>query len=161
MQLRILICNFNTNYKLGYMKKIILFIFLIVSISCTGPDEKEVQAVVHGIIQADNKSDLEKVLSYYKDEATLFPPGDRPTVQGKENIMANYASIFSNTKLNLKVSIEKVSIVDRKVAWCTGRTFGEATNLDDNSVREVNDKYVMMLEKVDEGWRIVSLKWGF
>ena len=46
--------------------------------SCAKPTEGtkyDVRAVVSGILDADNHADIERVLSYYHDDAVLMPPG--------------------------------------------------------------------------------------
>ncbi|MCB0487887.1 MAG: SgcJ/EcaC family oxidoreductase [Cyclobacteriaceae bacterium] len=135
-------------------------IFSTILVNCVQPEKSEVEAVVRGIIVADNNNDIEAVLSSYAKEAVLFPPkGD--VIIGEAAIRKNYEDIFATTQLRLSISIDHSQIIDDKLAWCVGNTTGETTSLADGSIKKINDRYFMTLQKVDDRWKILSLKWGF
>jgi ketosteroid isomerase-like protein len=81
-------------------------------------DEARVKLVVYKIIEADNQSDLEKVISFYDSTATLMPPG-KPVIRGRAAIRNNYQELFKRDRLQLKIEIEEVGI-SGNWAWISG-----------------------------------------
>ena len=60
-------------------------------------------------LDADNHADIERVLSFYHDEAILMPPG-RDEIRGIANIRRNYESIFTSSLLNLAPEEEEITL---------------------------------------------------
>src|SRR5262245_14838844 len=58
------------------------------------PGAREVRAVATGIVDADNRRDIERVLAYYAADAVLMPPGEAP-VAGRDAIRPRYEALFA------------------------------------------------------------------
>lgn len=143
------------------MKSPFHWILLSLLISCTQGEKNEaelVRAVANGIIDADNRADLEDVLSYYHPDAMLLPPG-KQEITGIAGIRKNYENIFASSALFLSLQAEEVT-VRGDVAICRGRTQGKVMVRADSSQRNVNDKFVMILTKTGQGWKIKRLIWN-
>lgn len=143
------------------MKKFILVFLTVTAFSCTRTEEAErqaVQDVVHGILIADNRADIDQVLSFYDKEAVLMPAG-KPEIMGTQAIRDNYEKIFATSSLNLSAEILSIEISDQ-LAHCKGRTRGQITVKADSTKIEVNDTFLMTLVRKRGKWRIVRLMWG-
>ena len=136
-------------------------IFFVIFFACAGPDQRarnDVRSVVVGILDADNDADLERVLSYYHNDAVLMPPG-RAEIIGIENIRKNYEGIFASSMLEL--SPEEVEIlVMQEHAIYKGRTKGKVILKSDSLERTIDDKFIMILKKEDGKWKIKTLIWN-
>jgi hypothetical protein len=110
-------------------------------------EEARVKKVVYEIIEADNQSDLPKVLSFYDSTASLMPPG-KPVIQGKTAIRNNYQDLFSYNRLQLKTEIEEVRICDNQ-AWIAGYNSGHSISLITNIPITIRSKFIMLLQKHD------------
>ncbi|MDN5204151.1 nuclear transport factor 2 family protein [Fulvivirgaceae bacterium BMA10] len=131
------------------------------STSCTEPKnrrEDEVRAVLFGIIEADNKADLDQVLSYYHEDASLLPP-EKSKIEGINNIRKNYERIFDTSVLRLSVQDDEI-IIEGNHAICTGMTKGTVMLKTDSSIKEINDKFMMILERHEGTWKIKRLIWN-
>ena len=143
------------------MRTVIMILLLNGSVRCTQPEKTETQAIkqiVNGIIDSDNKGATEEVLNYYSKEAVLMPPG-KPSISGKEAIRNNYEQIFTTSNLDMKIDIEEMRESDNW-AVCIGRTYGTVTMKSDSPEKQVDDKYIMMLEKKNSEWKINRLIWN-
>ena len=137
------------------------FITVILLWSCTESTEStkdDVRAVVSGILDADNHADIERVLSYYHDEAILMPPG-KDEIKGLENIRHNYENIFATSVLNI-VPEEHEIILVKDLAVYKGRTKGKVVLKSDSTERMINDKFVMILKSENGTWKIKTLIWN-
>jgi uncharacterized protein (TIGR02246 family) len=129
--------------------------------SCTEPAESnkdDVRAVVSGILDADNHADIERVLSYYHDDAILMPPG-RDEIKGMENIRRNYENIFATSLLNLAPEEQEI-ILTKDYAVYKGRTKGKVVMKSDSTERTINDKFIMILKPDNGRWKIKTLIWN-
>jgi len=129
--------------------------------SCTESTEhtkNDVRIVVSGILNADNHADIERVLSFYHDEAVLMPPG-RDEIRGIANIRRNYEGIFASSVLNLAPEEEEITITDGFAVY-KGRTKGQAVIKSDSTTRVINDKFLMILKKDNGSWKITTLIWN-
>ena len=129
--------------------------------SCTESTEHtkiDVRIVVSGILDADNHADIERVLSFYHDEAVLMPPG-RDEIRGIANIRRNYEGIFASSVLNLAPEEEEITITDGFAVY-KGRTKGQAVIKSDSTTRVINDKFLMILKKDNGSWKITTLIWN-
>ena len=88
----------------------------------------------------------------------LLPPGKQQII-GAEAIRKNYEAIFSNSVLTLTIKEDEL-ILAGDYAICIGRTSGEVVSKTDSAKREVNDKFMMILQKRDQTWKIKSLIWN-
>ena len=136
-----------------------IIFFILTGCTATGnSDKNDVRVVVQGIIDADNAADIASVLSSYSSDAVLMPPG-KSEITGTTAIRKNYEAIFANSVLELSVKEEEL-VVSGNYAICKGRTMGQIRAKADSSVRDVNDKFIMILEKRDSQWKISKLIWN-
>ena len=138
----------------------LLFLLALLT-SCGNQDKEEVELVrqtIEGIIEADNHSDLEKVMSFYHDNAVLFPTG-KPSIAREEAIRENYKQIFSSWRLELETKIEETRAA-ADWAFVTGRNKGTRISLSDGSTEPIDDQFTMLLEKQDGEWKIRKLWWN-
>jgi len=140
--------------------KTALFIATILLLSCRriANDEDAIRSMINDLIAADNRSDLESVLTHYASDATLMPPG-KVSISGIEKLRENYKNIFAGTRLELATKIEGVEI-NRFSALAWGYNTGKAISLKDSSIRVINDKYVAHLVKEKGEWKIERLIWN-
>jgi len=138
------------------------FVFIAVMFwTCAGSTDgakDDVRVVVSGILDADNHADIERVLSYYQQEAVLMPPG-RDEIKGLANIRRNYENIFATSLLNLAPEEEQIIVTNEFVVY-KGRTKGQVIAKSDSTARSINDKFIMILKKDDGSWKISTLIWN-
>jgi uncharacterized protein (TIGR02246 family) len=143
------------------MKKAATWLVLFIIFGCTPTadhDQQAIRELIRNIIAADNKADIEAVISCYHPDASLLPPG-KPPINGAEAIRKNYETIFSSSILELKIQEDEITLAD-DYAICTGLTRGQVLSKIDSTTRVVNDKFVMILQKRDQVWKIKSLFWN-
>lgn len=142
------------------MKKIFI-VFALFIISCKKPVtcEDRVKEVIYKIIDGDNESDIQKVLSCYADSAVLMPPGKRP-VMGMDAIKRNYDTLFDNSILKLETEIQKV-IFTGNTAVAYGMNTGFLKTKKDSATKNIDSKYVMLLKRNKSNeWKITRLIWN-
>ena len=137
---------------------IITVMFLWSCAASTENTKDDVRAVVAGILDSDNNANIERVLSYYGDDAVLMPPG-KDEIRGMENIRRNYENIFATSILNL-VPEEQEIILTKELAVYKGRTKGKVVLKSESTERMINDKFVMILESDHGTWKIKTLIWN-
>lgn len=139
-----------------------LYLAMILVAGCktnsTIHDEKEIRNLLDSIIAADNRSDLRKVLSCYAADAVLMP-ANKPSVKGLDAIKQNYTVIFENSLLHIESHIEEIKTT---ITWAavTGYNTGNVVLKKDSSSIPVNDKFIMLLEKQKDTWKIKRLIWN-
>jgi uncharacterized protein (TIGR02246 family) len=120
--------------------------------------EVRVRAVALGIIAADNVRDLERVLSFYADDAVLLPPGEGPA-RGKAVIRRRYEAFFRTYAPEIITDLEEVQVAGNW-AFVIGVNRGRLVPVGSGVERSLNDVYVMILKQSPEGvWRIARLMW--
>lgn len=131
---------------------------LMLAAALLGPPEEAVRAVASAIIEADNQGDLEKVLRLYTSDAVLMPPGGEP-VEGLDAIRAHYGSLFSRFSLRASL-VSRETIVSGDWAFDRGTTGVVSTSKVTGETTEARDKYLMVLRREEDGWRIARLIWN-
>jgi ketosteroid isomerase-like protein len=136
------------------------YILLIFFVHCKqiSSDDQAIRITIDSLIAADNRGDLEAVLSHYADDATLMPPGKAP-FSGTAKLKSNYENIFASVHLQLQTSIEGVELNNHS-AFAWGTNSGTAVSITDSNVRKINDKYLMHLIKDGQDWKIQRLIWN-
>ncbi len=142
------------------MKFVLALVILIAS--CKGntlnADEQLLRSLLNTIIQADNRGDITTVLSCYSGEAVLMPPGKLP-ISGINAIEESYKNIFTNSIVHLESTIDEIKIFP-SYAVITGINTGSVVMKNDSSSSAVNDKFMMLLEKEANTWKIRKLIWN-
>jgi len=142
------------------MKHYSLIAFVLL-FACAGPDQRaqnDVRSVVVGILEADNDADLERVLSYYHNDAVLMPPG-RPEIIGIENIRKNYEGIFASSVLELSPEENEILVMHEHAIY-KGRTKGKVVLKSDSLERTIDDKFIIILTNEAGKWKIKTLIWN-
>ena len=121
-------------------------------------DSEKIRKVVEGLIAADNDRDLEKVLSFYSNDVTFFPPKEFKIV-GKDAIRPRYLRLFKNLKVEITTTIDEIRVAG-DLAYVSGQNAvslqPEAGTAEQSSV----DTYLMILRKQKAGgWLISRLMW--
>jgi uncharacterized protein (TIGR02246 family) len=129
-------------------------------ISCAADDAsvRAVRTVADGIVAADNRGDLERVLAFYADDAILMPPGS-PPVSGRAAIRPRYESLFAGFAPAIEGRIDEACESDG-LGYVRGHNGGRLRSRDGGADRVLDDAYLMLLRRGADGtWRITHLMW--
>lgn len=124
--------------------------------SCTGGNAAIKQAL-QSLIAADNRGDLDAVLSHYADDAWWLPPSG-PRVEGKAAIAARYRELFAANRVEFVVEGVGTELTSA-LAWATGETRGTVTPKDGGAPRAVHDEFVALFRCESGRYRVVGLSW--
>lgn len=128
-------------------------------LALSGGDRESVRAVIEALIAADNRRDFEAAAAAYSPSAVLTPP-NAPEVRGRAAIRAHYQRLFERDQPRLWVEPEE-TLVAGDFAVETGRTKGFVWHLGSSAdSRKIDDRYVMILRKIDGKWLISRLIWN-
>lgn len=132
------------------MRKIFLFIALTIGLVANAQtkDQQAVEAVVKEYFSALNASDADKIVSLFTTDGEVLPP-QASTAKGSNQILGTYQYVFGILKLDLKVSINKVSVF-KNTAIVTSTSAGTANGA------EVAGGYreTFILRKDNGTWKI-------
>ena len=116
---------------------------------------QEMQKMADEWQAAFNKGDAATVANFYKDDATVFPPGG-DMVKGKQAIQ----SLWTEAAKGIQIASFKVTDV-RSLGPNTAREQGYATvKTKGDNPQEMLGKYVVIWEKVDGKWKLDSDIWN-
>ena len=122
------------------------------------PGVREIRAVADGIIEADNASDIERVLGYYATDALLMPPNEAP-VRGRDAIRPRYEGLFASFVPEIEARIDE-ACVEGDVGFVRGHNGGRLVGRGSDTARPLDDVYLMLLRRDEDGtWRISHLMW--
>jgi uncharacterized protein (TIGR02246 family) len=109
--------------------------------------------------EAFNRGDLEAMLDFYEDGATLVAEPGR-LVNGKIEIKQTYEWILSNIKGTARQ--EKTHVIETgDIALFTSRWTYSGTTSDGSAVSRDSYASVILRQQADGGWRIVvDNSWG-
>jgi uncharacterized protein (TIGR02246 family) len=118
-----------------------------------------VRQVATGIIDADNRRDLERVMAFYAPDAVLLPPNSEPVI-GAAAIRPRYAQLFEDLQPRIESRIDEVC-VGTSIAFVRGVNHGRMEPRTGAAPgRELSDAYLMVLTRGAGGaWRISRLMW--
>ena len=117
-----------------------------------------VRAVANGIIAADNARDVERVMSFYADDAVLMPPNAGP-VTGHRVIRPRYEALFAAASPAIVSTLDEVRVAG-KWAFVRGTNTGVMRSRSGADPRALNDVFVMILQRAADGqWKIARLIW--
>lgn len=126
-----------------------------------GPDDpavRDVRAVAAGIVAADNRRDIERVVAYYSVDAVLMPPGEAPVV-GRDRIRPRYEALFASSTPAIELRIEE-ACAGTGLGFVRGRNGGRLIPRASGEIRTLDDAFIMLLRlEPDGGWRISHLIW--
>lgn len=119
---------------------------------------RAVRAVATGIIDADNRRDLEKVLAFYAPDAVLMPPNEAP-VSGRDKIRPRYETLFAGFTPAIELQIHE-ACADGSLGFVRGRNGGRMVPRGAGEPRALDDAFLMLLRRDAGGaWRITHLIW--
>ncbi len=121
-------------------------------------DVAAVGKVLAGIVAADNAGDLDAVMGFYADDAILLPPNDA-AVRGKEVIRSRYEEGFRHFRFDIVFSSEETQVFG-DWAFIRGTIQGRTVPKGTEPSRKLNDKYIMVLRRQKDGWKIARLIWN-
>lgn len=110
------------------------------------------------LMKADNSNDLKTVIGLYAADAILLPPGEL-AVRGKDAIRQRYERMFATTRMSVEFVAEDER-ADGRVGYIRGRTIGTRRANDGRSTEDLTNKFVMVLTREGNDWRILSLIWN-
>ena len=105
--------------------------------------------------QAVEAKDLDKTVSFYADDASVYAPG-APIVTGKDNIRQAWSHMFDSPGFHLKVAPTKVEVAKRADLAYDAGTFEENLNGSDGTPMTVRGKYVVVWKKQSGQWKAVA-----
>lgn len=120
-------------------------------------DTAAVRQVLHKIEAADTAGDLNQIVSLYEPGAVLTPPaGDE--VIGQDAIREHYRELFEQS--TVAVTIHETELNARRPwAYCAGTTNVIITPRDGSEPRHVQDRFLMVLRRLDGQWCVHRLSW--
>ncbi len=122
----------------------------------TEAEIKRVESVAHGLMAADNDRDVGRVMELYSADAILMPPGESP-VEGIDALRPRYEQFFRTHDTSLAFEIEETALAGN-IAFVRGRTLGKIRNRDAGTEQSINDVFLMILRRSEEGnWQISRL----
>lgn len=123
-------------------------------------EEKAIRALVVEWGKAMNAKDLEKSLSFYADEAHVFPPG-QPIATTKEQRGQLWAQAFALPGFAISLTTTKVEVArSGDLAFETG-AFEELANDKKGKPMTTKGKYVVVwCKQADGSWKAVADIWN-
>jgi uncharacterized protein (TIGR02246 family) len=122
------------------------------------PGVGDVRAVAAGIVEADNRRDVERVVGYYAGDAVLMPPNETP-VAGREKIRPRYEVLFAAFTPEIELQIQE-ACAGGGIGFVRGRNGGRLVPRGAGEGRALDDAFVMLLRLEADGvWRISHLIW--
>ncbi len=134
-----------------------LLVFATGGCAPTGDGEADVAAIRSaldvGMLGAAKEKNVEGVLGYYTDDASLLPP-DAPIASGKEAIRAIWTQLLANPDVSWQTTRVEVSRAG-DLAYAIGTYEITVDASEDNPVSEIG-KWVVVLKKQSDGtWKHV------
>lgn len=127
------------------------------TVSCA-PGEAPLNAVLTGLIAADNAADLERVLDYYMDTVIWLPP-DGEALIGKHAIRPRYERLFRDFHPAIKLDIHE-TIYAEALGVVRGRTHGHLLSASTGDAVLLDDKFLAILKCRESRWQISHLTWS-
>jgi uncharacterized protein (TIGR02246 family) len=122
------------------------------------PGVPEIRAVASGIVAADNRRDIERVLAFYAADAILMPPREAP-VAGRDSIRPRYETLFAQFTPEIDLELHEACAASR-LGFVRGRNGGRLVPRGSGDPHPLDDVFVMLLRLESDGaWRISHLIW--
>jgi ketosteroid isomerase-like protein len=120
--------------------------------------QQPLRDVAEGIVAADNARAIDKVLSYYADDALLMPPNE-PSVSGLAAIRPRYEGLFRDFNPAIESHVEEVCVAGEH-GYVLGHNGGWLRSRRSAGDRALDDMYMMLLARNARGaWKITHLIW--
>ena len=106
-------------------------------------------------LAAATAHDLERVLPFWADDATILPPGE-PAIVGKEAIRQYVSAAFATPGFSITWKTEKVEVSQSgDLAYSTGTDRISVTTRDGKSVTQENRGVVIWKKQPDGSWKCI------
>lgn len=134
-------------------------IFAAASIACgpasTSADQETIGKADKELQAAVARKDLEKVISFYSDDARLMPAA-KPAINGKQGIRTEWEAIFKIPDFENKSERKGLEVAaSRDLAYTTG-TYTATLRGEDGAIVQEPGKWVSVWKKQADGsWRII------
>jgi len=122
-----------------------------------GTEEAKVRQAEAADLKSWNGKDIEGILAFYADDATLMTPGE-PAMKGKDAMRKGLQPMLADPNLKLDFSSQLVEVAKSGDVAFTQGTY-QLTVTDPKTKKPVNDKgnYVTAFKKqADVNWKAVS-----
>jgi len=146
------------------MKKIVvLFCAWLTLIGCTTAPKVDIQAEKNAIqsledqwLVALQKSDVEKIMSFFADDAVNMNP-NKPIIIGLEGIRNSTNSMFTDTTLLLNTYSGTVDVIEVSASGDFAYARGQQQITIKTKEGLVNDKgkWVDVLKKINGQWKVI------
>lgn len=118
----------------------------------------EVRGSIAALIAADNRGDLDAVVSRYTVDAVLLGPSS-PAVIGRMAIRDHYRGLFETYRFDVDFESEETRVAG-DWAYDRGVTTGTLTPVDGSPVLTIHDRYLMILHRTGPDWQVARLMWN-
>ena len=129
--------------------------FLVAFIAPAFAQKSRIEAVNAKWVQLFNKGDFDGMAKLYTADATAFPPGS-PMVKGRPAIGKMWKSMAE------QVGNPRVTILDlKRLSPTAAREIGTfSLTTKGPSPKEISGKYLVLWERVWDGWKISADIWN-
>jgi ketosteroid isomerase-like protein len=117
-----------------------------------------VRKVLSGLSAADNAGDLDAVLGHYSDDAILLPPNSTLVV-GQPSIRAWYEAGLRRFRFEVNFDADEIQ-ASGDWSYVRGFINGRLVPKGDDAPRKLHEKYIMVLRRHKEGWKIARVIWN-
>lgn len=122
-------------------------------------DASAVRGTLSGLSAADNAGDLDGVVSHYREDAILLPP-NAVVVTGKPAIRGWYEQgLFRLFRPDVRFDADEVEVLG-DWAFVRGYINGRLNPKADAPLVTLHEKYLMLLRRDEDGWKIARLIWN-
>ena len=118
-------------------------------------EEAAIRSTDANWLAAAGAHDLERILPFWSDDATIYPPGDSPIV-GKQAIRKYVASAFATPGFSITWQTGKVEIAESgDLAYSVGIDRISANGPDGKSATVENTGVAIWKKQADGSWKCV------
>ncbi|KMQ65239.1 hypothetical protein ACM46_12695 [Chryseobacterium angstadtii] len=115
--------------------------------------KKNIEETLYAYGNALNASSTEQVLPLYTQNGIFMPQG-APSAEGQEQLKGAYDFVFKTLQLNVKFTIEEVTVINDNYA--IARTMSKGTQLihADKKTTPEENRELFVMQKEDGKWKI-------
>jgi ketosteroid isomerase-like protein len=117
-----------------------------------------VRHVLSGLSAADNAGNLDAVVRHYRDDAMLLPP-NADAVAGRPAIRDWYEKRFRQFQFMVSFDAEEIEASGDR-AFARGYINGRLNPKAVGAPIKLHEKFIMVLRRDKEGWKIARLIWN-
>jgi uncharacterized protein (TIGR02246 family) len=138
--------------------KLVLAVLILVAVAmaqANGKDaENRIRALDSEWSQAAQSKDVDKMVSYYSDDASAFP-FNAPIATGKEQIRQLWSALMAKPGFSLSFAPNKIDVAKSNDLAYEAGTFELKLNDAQNNPTTTNGKYVVCWKKSPKGeWKV-------